>query len=57
MLKLTRHIGEAITITTPDGYTVEVKVLLPFKDGSTRLAFDAPREVQILRNELKVNTM
>lgn len=55
MLVLTRNIGERIVIDCGDGKRVVVCVSsLPNRGGSTRirLAFDAPPEFTILREEV-----
>ena len=50
MLALTRREGESIFLFV-DGKTIKVK--LSYADyGEARLAFDAPEDVKILREEL-----
>ena len=57
MLSIERKTGESVILTYPGG-TVRVNVfrIAPGRDGGTptvQLAFDAPRDVVILRDELK----
>ena len=51
MLILSRHIGETVVLELPNGETIDV-VLLEVKGSQARLAFDAPLEVHIVREEL-----
>ena len=53
MLVVTRKVGEAIIIRAgKDTVTVSVEAL---HGGNVRIGLDAPRHVQILRNELVQN--
>lgn len=49
MLVLSRKVGESIQISD----NIFVKVI-EVKGGRVRLSFDAPKEIQILREELSV---
>lgn len=50
MLKITRKPGEGLTITTSDG---EIHIDFEIKSGKQiKLSIDAPRAVEILRDEL-----
>ena len=51
MLKLSRRIGETVVLELPTGEQIDV-VLLEVKGSQARLAFDAPLEVRIVREEL-----
>ena len=51
MLKLSRRIGETVVLELPTGEQIDV-VLLEVKGSQARLAFDAPAEVHIVREEL-----
>jgi carbon storage regulator CsrA len=51
MLVLTRRPGEAVTIKTRDGTTIEI-MLTGIKGNQARLSFKVPQSVQVLRNEL-----
>ena len=51
MLVLARHYLEAVRITV-GGETVVVRIVQPIKGTSVKLGFDAPRHVQIVREEL-----
>jgi len=56
MLVLSRRFEagkDSITIRTPDGYAITVKLSRVCKStGTVRLAFDAVPEVKIVRNEI-----
>ena len=44
---------DCITIVTPNGYSIRVKLVRVCKStGNVRLGFDAPPEVKIIRNEI-----
>jgi sRNA-binding carbon storage regulator CsrA len=49
VLTLERKEGEAVILKTPDGFTIALAVLTP---GRTKLGFEAPKDVTILREEL-----
>jgi len=50
MLKITRKPGEGLTIITSDG---EIHIDVEIKSGNQiKLAIDAPRKIEILRDEL-----
>ncbi len=51
MLALTRKEGEAVHLDLPNGDRVTVHVLI-VRGNETRLAFDAPRDVEIWREEI-----
>ena len=51
MLTLSRKRGESVVLTLPDGSTIRVTVA-HLGDYQTRLAFEAPPEVRIMREEL-----
>lgn len=51
MLVLHRNINESVTLITPDGQRITVKVA-SFQRGGVRLAFDADPSVAIVRTEL-----
>lgn len=50
MLVLTRKVGEAILI----GSSVTVRVLEIKSNGDVKLGIDAPKHVNVLRDDLKV---
>ncbi len=52
MLVLSRNIGQSIKIHMPQGV---VRILVMNTDGAVRLGIDAPREIFILKEELKNN--
>ena len=52
MLRVDRHIGEALIIETPEG-PVRVVVTANLTPGRVSLGIDAPREWPIVREELK----
>jgi sRNA-binding carbon storage regulator CsrA len=52
MLRVDRHIGEALIIETPEG-PVRVVVTANLTPGRVSLGIDAPRDWPILREELK----
>lgn len=54
MLKLARRPGESIVINLPDGQTIVVLVYA-LHGKQVRLGIDAPKEVEILRQELVSN--
>jgi carbon storage regulator CsrA len=54
MLILTRKIEEAVTITSPGGQEVTVRVLGFPSSGEVRLGFDAPSYVKIMRDNARV---
>ena len=50
MLKLTRKIGERVTIRTPTG---DIRVTTLASNGNQiKLGFDAPKEITIHRDEI-----
>ena len=49
MLILTRRVNESVIITHPDGTEITVSVL-GMVGNQARLGFNAPKEVQILRD-------
>lgn len=51
MLVLTRRVGETLILTTPAGLRFEVSVL-GVKGNLVRIGTQAPKEVQIVREEL-----
>lgn len=51
MLILTRHVGDRVRITLPDGRHMWV-VYLADHFGKIRLGFDAPKDVIIVREEV-----
>ena len=53
MLKLSRRIGETVVLELPTGEQIDV-VLLEVKGSQARLAFDAPLDVRIVREELLI---
>lgn len=56
MLVLTRSIGESIHIEDPSGRVV-VMTIVKRNGNEVALSFDAPREVAIVRSELKKNDL
>ncbi len=54
MLKLCRRIGERIIIDYPNGAIVEIEVLA-VNGKQVKIGLDAPGDVQIIREELKVS--
>ena len=50
MLALTRREGESIILTV-DGKTIKVE-LHQIRNGQAKVAIDAPKEVEIVREEL-----
>ncbi|MBK8916441.1 MAG: carbon storage regulator [Phycisphaerales bacterium] len=58
MLVLSRKKNEEITMTvqTPSGPIVITLVVVRIGPGTVRLAFDAPRDVPIVRSELTAQT-
>lgn len=52
MLWLKRRLGEAITITTPQGQKITV-VLGETRGNQTDIGFDAPRDIAIVRDDAK----
>jgi carbon storage regulator CsrA len=54
VLILTRKIEEAVTVTTPAGEEVTVRVLGFPTPGEVRLGFDAPQDFKILRDNARV---
>ena len=52
MLTLSRKAGERVLLTLPDGQEIWVSVVTVKATGSVRLAFDAPPDVDIWREEL-----
>lgn len=52
-LTLTRKRGEAITLTLPGGAKVRI-IVKDVVRGMTRLGIDAPPEVVIARDELRI---
>ena len=54
MLILTRGIEDAVTVTTPLGEQVTVKVLSFPSSNTVRLGFDAPGDFKILRDNAKL---
>ena len=53
MLVLGRYPGQRIYLTTPEGREIVVQVIGIDKEGQIKLAFDAPREVVIEREEIR----
>ncbi len=51
MLALTRKEGEAVHLDLPNGDRVTVHVLI-VRGNEVRLAFDAPRDIAIWREEI-----
>lgn len=56
MLVLTRSIGESVRIEDPSGRVVVVTVVKR-SGNEVSLSFDAPRDVAIVRSELKKNDL
>ena len=52
MLTLSRKAGERVLLTLPDGQEIWVSVVTVKANGSVRLGFDAPPDVDIYREEL-----
>ena len=52
MLTLSRSVGERVLLTLPDGREIWVSVVFVKSNGSVRLGFDAPPDVDIKREEL-----
>ena len=52
MLTLSRKAGERVLLTLPDGQEIWVSVVTVKPNGSVRLGFDAPPDVDIKREEL-----
>lgn len=52
MLVLTRKIGECIIILLPTGETITVKVVGIDPRGQIKLGIDAPRHIQVHRQEV-----
>ena len=50
MLVLARKEGEAVTITTPEGFTA--RIVLVRCSEAVRVGIEAPRDWQIFRSEL-----
>ena len=50
MLVLTRKVGEAVRIDTPDGHTITVRVM-EIRGSQVRLGTDAPSDYMIERPE------
>lgn len=51
MLYLDRHVDQCITLYTPGGLKVTIKVVT-IKRGQVKLGIDAPREVSVDREEI-----
>lgn len=51
-LVLSRYAGEVVVIDLPDGRQVRVKFARLKRNGAIQLAFDAPPDVHIWRQEL-----
>lgn len=51
LLVLSRCVDDLVTITCPDGTEITVMVL-EVRRGKVRLGFKAPKEYQIMRDEL-----
>lgn len=51
-LALGRRKGESVTVDLPDGRTIKVTVY-EIDRGCAKLLFEAPRDVTILRDELR----
>ena len=51
MLVLTRKLGEAVVMTDPDGRRIVIRVNR-VRGDQVRIAIDAPRDVNIAREEL-----
>jgi carbon storage regulator CsrA len=52
MLTLSRKAGERVLLTLPDGQEIWVSVVTVKANGSVRLGFDAPPDVDIYREDL-----
>jgi len=52
MLLLTRKIDERIKIITPDGTVITAMVCKVKSDGGVRIGIDAPKNVEIHREEV-----
>ena len=52
MLTLSRKAGERVVLTLPDGREIWVGVVTVKANGSVRLGFTAPDDVEIWREEL-----
>ena len=52
MLTLSRKAGERVLLTLPGGQEIWVSVVTVKANGSVRLGFDAPPDVDIWREEL-----
>ena len=52
MLTLSRKAGERVVLTLPDGREIWVGVVTVKANGSVRLGFTAPDDVDIKREEL-----
>ena len=52
MLTLSRKAGERVLLKLPDGREIWVSVVTVKANGSVRLGFDAPPDVDIWREEL-----
>jgi len=52
-LSLTRKFNEAVILTLPSGETIKV-TLVRGPNGTSRLSFDAPPDVEIWREELQL---
>lgn len=52
MLTLSRKAGERVLLTLPDRQGIWVSVVTVRANGSVRLGFDAPPDVDIKREEL-----
>jgi len=52
MLLLTRKTDERIKIITPDGTVINVMVCKVKSDGGVRIGIDAPKNVEIHREEV-----
>ena len=52
MLTLSRKAGERVLLMLPDGQEIWVSVVTVKANGSVRLGFDAPPDVDIKREEL-----
>lgn len=49
MLVINRDSGEGITIFTSDG---PIRVIVEMRRGKIKLAFNAPKDIRIVRDEL-----
>lgn len=52
MLCLSVNEGESVYMQLPSGEAIQVKLICNQRGRPTRLGFDAPRNVRILRGEL-----